>query len=157
MRDGFLRVSQSSECQVDKYMGRPDRSVFFGLSLPSLFSTQALVSISPGHRWMTADYIGYSLMSTGTRPSGWNDTGWWQADPSQTPADMSPIHSSWPHDTNLILVCKGPVWRPPVSTKTGNDQQGRSFLRDLQVLQKKNLMNIFSFCSCERFIFFFLH
>lgn len=36
MSDGFLRVSQSSECQVDKYMGRPDRSVFFGLSLPSL-------------------------------------------------------------------------------------------------------------------------
>ncbi|KAF3697885.1 hypothetical protein EXN66_Car013566 [Channa argus] len=55
---------------------------------------------------------------------------------------MTPIHSSCPHDINLILVCKGPVLRPPASTKKGNDQQGRPFLRDSQVL-KKNLMNIF--------------
>lgn len=124
-REGFLQVLQSSECQADKYMGWPDRSPFF-LSQPSL-SPPALLSISPGHRWMTADYIGYSLMSMGTRPSGWNDTGWWQADPLQTPTDITPIHSTWSHDTNLILVCKGPVLCPPVFTKTENDQQGRPF------------------------------
>lgn len=138
----FLQVLQSSECQIDKYMGWADCSLSF-LSQPSL-SPPPLVSISPGHCWMTADYIGYSLMSVGTRPSGWNDTGWWQADPSPTPTDMTPIHSSRPHDTNLILVCKGPVLHPPVSTKRGNDQQGRPFLCDSQVFQR-NLMSIFIF------------
>lgn len=75
---------------------------------------------------------------------------------------MTPIHGSRPHDTNLILVCKGPVLRPPVFAKTGNDQKGRAFLRDLQVLQR-NLMNIFlsapyghKFTVCDLPFFFFI-
>lgn len=43
--------------------------------------------------------------------------------------------------------------RPPVSTKTGNDQQGRPFLRDSQVLQK-NPNEYFSFLLGD-FLFFF--
>lgn len=106
---------------------------------------------------MTADFIGHSLMSAGMRHQAEMTRAGDRRTPSQTPTDMTPIHGSWPHDTNLILVCKGAVSRPPVSTKTGNDQQGRPLLHDLQVLQK-NSVNIFltaPYTHCVRISFFF--
>lgn len=94
---GFLQVWRSSECQADKCTGWPDRSPFF-MSQPCLPPLEPL-SISPGHCRATADYIGHPPVSVGTWPSGWNDTGWWQADPMQASSNTTPIHTSGSHDT----------------------------------------------------------
>lgn len=107
-----------------------------GVIAQSSPTAPALVSISTGRHWMTSDYINYSAMSAGTRQAGGDSRT-----PRRHPPTRSPFTAAGPHDTNLILVCKGLVLRPPVTLK--RKQLAGCFLWSLQ----RKLMNVFSHCS----------
>lgn len=142
----FMRVLQSSECQVDKYMGWPDRSLSICLSPPShcqhwfpfLQVTAEWLQITSATLWCLRGRGHQAEMTLGGD----------RRTPRRHPPTWLPFTAAGPMTLIWFWSVKGLFFPHQSHAKTGNDQQGRPFLCDLQVLQK-NLMNFYFFSLLE--------
>jgi len=146
--DGFLRVLRSSECQMDKYMSWPDRSLSFCLG-PASHRQRRFPFLQVTAEWLQITSATLRCLR-GRGHHAEMTRGGDRQTPRRHPLTWLPFTAAGPVTLIWFYSGKGRFRAHQSLLKTGNDRQARPFFRDTKVLQK-NRMNI-CFISAPRVI-----